>query len=401
VSAWRERARAALRSPATWIALGMVLRLAHVATLGNRYYFGDTAEYEVSALRLLHGMGLDQSIPRAPLYPMLMALSFLAGGESNYFVMRGIDLGLSLALMVLVSRLAGRLGGPTAAALAAAGTAVAPTLVFAAGLLYPTTLHATLLAGSTLVALELRERPRLRLGVLLGLLFVLGWLTDQVFLVPAGAVSLWLLLGLRSRGAPLARALAVAGLVFAAVALPYVRMQQRIGGGGVFMHKAQAVLHSARTDPILAHDRWVRFPPDTPFEPLSMTGFLRREARLLSREPLAYLHDVSWEFLHFFRPVPDRVQTENRFTRPVVRYAGGIYFLVLLVLAGFGLAFGRGPRAARLLLAGVVLATAAIYSFFFTQTRYRIPVEPQMLVLAALGVRLERPRWVGHHRRDP
>lgn len=401
MSGWAARARAVARSPWSWIALGMVLRIAYVSTLENRWYFGDTGEYEASALRILHGMGFDQSIPRAPLYPSLMALSFLVGGESNYAVMRGIDLGLGLALMVVVSRIAGRLGGPTAATLAAAGIAVAPTLVFAAGLLYPTTLHATLLAAATLVALKLRERPTARLGALLGLLFGLGWLTDQVFLVPAAAVSLWLVLEGRAHGRALARALAVAGALIAAVALPYVRMQQRAGGGGVFMHKAQAVLHSARTDPILAHDRWVRFPPDTPFEPLSMTGFLRREVRLLSQQPVAYLHDVSWEFLHFFRPVPDRVQTENRFTRPVVRYAGGIYFLVLLLLAGFGLAFGRGPRAGRFLLAGVVVATAAIYAFFFTQARYRIPVEPQMIALAALGVRVERLRPLGHHRREP
>jgi hypothetical protein len=31
------------------------------------------------------------------------------------------------------------------------------------------------------------------------------------------------------------------------------------------------------------------------------------------------------------------------------------------------------------------------YSFFFTQARYRIPIEPQMLVLAALGVQRAFP----------
>jgi hypothetical protein len=371
----------------------MVLRVAYVATLGNRYYFGDTAEYEMSALRFLHGQGFNQSIPRAPLFPLLMALSFWLGGEGSYYVVRAFNLGLGLALMVVVSRLAGRLGGRPAATLAAAGIAVAPTIVFVAGLLYPTTLYATLLAASTLVAVDLSERPSLRLGAILGALFALGWLTDQVFLAPAGAVSGWLLVGLSRRGgAPLARALGVAGIAAAAVALPYILTLQRDGGQSVFMRKAQAVLHSARTDPILSHDRWVHFPPDAPFEALSVKRFLLREAQLFSHAPLAYVHDVAWEFLHFFRPVPDRVQTENRFTRPDVRYVGGVYFLVLLVLAGLGLWFGAGPREARILLACVILTTAALYSFFFTQTRYRIPVEPQMLVLAALGLHRAFPR---------
>jgi hypothetical protein len=166
---------------------------------------------------------------------------------------------------------------------------------------------------------------------------------------------------------------------------------ERIGGDGVFMKKAQGVLHSARTDPILAHDRWVHYPPDTPFVPLSPHEFLRREGLLFAHAPLSYLHDWVWEFLHFFRPVPDRVQSENRFTQPVVLYAGGLYFLVLLTLAVLGLGFGTGPRDGRALLALVVLATAAFYSFFFTQARYRIPIEPQMLVLAALGVQRAFP----------
>ena len=42
----------------------------------------------------------------------------------------------------------------------------------------------------------------------------------------------------------------------------------------------------------------------------------------------------------------------------------------------------------------IVLATAAFYSLFFTQTRYRIPVEPQITLLAALGaLRLIPRKW--------
>jgi len=69
----------------------------------------------------------------------------------------------------------------------------------------------------------------------------------------------------------------------------------------------------------------------------------------------------------------------------------------LITLAILGLGFGQGPRQGRILLALVVLATASFYSFFFTQTRYRIPVEPQLTVLAALGLERALPgfaRWL-------
>ncbi len=387
-----KRALDVLRSPWSWIVLGTLLRLAHILSLGNRYYFGDTLEYEAAALRILHGMGIDSTSPRAPLYPLFMALSFWIGGEGNYFVARLLKLVLAVALMIVVSRLAGRMGGRAAATLAAMAVAVAPTIVFVSGLLYPTTLYMLLLAGLTRVTWELGESPSGRHGAAFGLLLALGWLTDQVLLAPAAAIGVYLLIRMRRLGVPLARALTVGALVAATVALPYLMSLHRLGSDRVFMRKAQSVLHSARTDPVLAQERWVHFAPGTPFEPKSPQGFARQEGTLFVRQPIAYLHDVTWEFLHFFRPVPDRIQTENRFTQPVVLYLGGLYFLTLLTLAILGLGFGEGPRRGRLLLAGMVLVTAGFYAFFFTQARYRIPVEPQLIVLAALGVKRAFPR---------
>src|SRR5262249_14372539 len=45
----RASLRSLVRSPGGWIALGTLLRLVHILSLGNRYYFGDTLEYESAA----------------------------------------------------------------------------------------------------------------------------------------------------------------------------------------------------------------------------------------------------------------------------------------------------------------------------------------------------------------
>src|SRR5438093_8354879 len=114
-----------------------------------------------------------------------MAFRFWVGGEGNYLVTRLLKLVLAGALMAVVSRLAGRLGGRPAAILAGVGIALAPTIVFVSGLLYPTTLYMLLLASFTLAAWDVSERPTGRRGVVLGLMFALGWLTDQVMVAPA------------------------------------------------------------------------------------------------------------------------------------------------------------------------------------------------------------------------
>jgi Dolichyl-phosphate-mannose-protein mannosyltransferase len=380
----------ALRTPVGWIAIGTMLRIVHLLTLGNRYYFGDTAEYQAAALRILHGIGLDQASPRAPLYPLLMATGFSIGGEGNMVATRWLQLLVAITLMFVTSRLAGRIAGPTAATLTAAGMAVAPTLVFVSGLLYPTTLYMLMLVGFAYLVLRLGEDPTLRDGAMLGIVFALGFLADQVFLAPSLAIALWLLSRLRTHGTTLARALTVGALCATALLTPYSLATRAPSGGSssdhIFMRKAQTVLHSARTDPVLSRERWMRFPQDASFEALSPGRFLLREGSLFARYPVAYTHDYVFEFLHFFRPVPDRVQTENRFTQPIVLYVGGLYFIALLILSFLGLGFGAGLTRHRILLTLGVLGTAAFYAFFFTQARYRIPVEPFLIILAAIGV---------------
>ena len=158
------------------------------------------------------------------------------------------------------------------------------------------------------------------------------------------------------------------------------------------MEKAQVVLYYARTDPRLAGKRAVR---DTTvlFHPLSTVQFVGREWRLLREQPLPYLSDYVWEFVHFFQPMPDRITTQNAYTSSGAKLVTALYFLPVLILGLVGLLLGAGSTRERRLLALVPISTAALYALFFTQTRYRIPTEPQMLVLAALGLIRLLPRF--------
>ena len=77
---------------------------------------------------------------------------------------------------------------------------------------------------------------------------------------------------------------------------------------------------------------------------------------------------------------------------PLVLVTGAIWFVPVLGLALLALRSRRVRRRDLLLLWGVVLATDLLYSVFFTQTRYRIPVEPQLVILAAMGLHWAFPR---------
>jgi len=126
-----------------------------------------------------------------------------------------------------------------------------------------------------------------------------------------------------------------------------------------------------------------------------MHAFVAREMGLFLSRPVAFLHDYLFELLHFFKPIADRVTSQNRFNTLPVLLVGAAWFVGLLSLSLVGLIAGAAPLRGRLLLATVVMSTAMFYAFFFTQARYRIPIEPQLVVLAALGIAKAFPRVTG------
>lgn len=369
-----------------------ILRVVLIIHMGSHYYFADTAEYDAAARNILAGHGPGRDFPRAPLYPALMALGFALFGKGNLAGVRMLQLIAGLAVVALTMRLGYRLGGRPGAVLAGAGAAIAPTLVFTTAMLYPTSLYTLLLLGVTLLAHALDTRPGPWRGAMLGLLMFLLWMTDQVAAAPLAAVLLWLLWGTWTKSSVPAqrwlRAVTVAIAVATAVLLaaPWTIVQTRlIGGSAFFMEKAQMVLYFARADPDVGGSRALR-DTATVFRPLTTVEFVGREFRLLRGQPAPYVSDCVGEFVHFFQPMPDRIRTQNVYTSAGAKLVTALYFLPVLILGIVGLLFGGGPARDRRLLALVPIGTAALYALFFAQTRYRIPTEPQMLVLAALGL---------------
>lgn len=380
------------------LAVTLFARLAFISTLRNEYYFADTVEYRANAIDLMAGKPLDPGSPRAPVFPAFLALGYTVGGLDNFLVLRLMQIGLSLLMVLAGVRLGRRIGGPATGILTGLGIALSPTLVFSNGLLYPTTIYTLLLLWVTLGALALAEKPTVWRSLGAGFSLALGILTDPVMAAPGAAAFAWLLWESRHRGRALLLATLLAMATTGIVTETYMRTQASPETGEApFVGKAQWTLWWARTDVSMRDDRMIQLPISTEFHPLPAKQFLAREWEYVRTRPLAYAHDFAFEFIHFFWPGVDRLQTANKFTTPNVKLVGAVHFWPVLVLALLGMAFGLARFRDRMLLVLVSVATAVFYSFFFTQTRYRIPVEPQMTLLAALGLQRLWPgltRWL-------
>ncbi len=382
----RPRWLALLLHPVTILVLAALVRLAFILSMGNRYYFGDTKDYLQAATRMLAGLPPAEGDPRAPLYPAIMALGFLIGGPGDVATVRILQLFLSVALVALTMRLGWRLGGARVMLPAGVLMAFGPLYVFTAGLLYPTTLYTLLLMCMAMMAYELDEKPRPLPAVVLGITIGLGWMTDQVIIAPVFAILAWLAWPTRTGWRARLGMTAVAVVTAAMIVVPYVQSHRRMfGQNAAFMSKAQYVLHWARTDSSVAKSRWVRYPADSLFAPLPARQFLSHEGNLILHQPVAYAHDVAVECLHFFKPIPDRVQSKNQYNQPSVLWVAAVHFAPVMLFGIWGAWRADVSRRRRWLLLAPVLATTAFYSLFFTQTRYRIPIEPYLVLLAALG----------------
>jgi 4-amino-4-deoxy-L-arabinose transferase-like glycosyltransferase len=385
---WREHPHRLLFAI---LGVALLARLVLIMQMGPHYYFGDTAEYEKVAKDFMAGRGFQADVPRAPLYPLFMAAGFLLGGQGNYMAVRLLQVVFGLSIVVLCYVLGRRIAGQGVGLIAALGAALAPTLVFTTALLYPTVLRTLCVLAATLACVWMVRHPSLASAVLLGLALAAGWYTNPAFAVQGAALVCGLVLvAWRRRGAlPRTAAGAIAIAVIACAPSLWIASS---GKGEVFMAKAQYVMHVARSDPAFGPDRLVRIAPDTPFAPLGTGAFVRREWELMRTQPVAYLHDYVDELVHFFAPVPDRLQTSNVYTRPVVKAVAAIYFVPVLGFGLYGLWRGRARRCDRIFLLLPIVATAAFYAMFFTQTRYRVSIEPLLIVAAGLGLQRAFPR---------
>ncbi len=118
-------------------------------------------------------------------------------------------------------------------------------------------------------------------------------------------------------------------------------------------------------------------------EAVQKQSFVENLRALVLKDPQAFFTRYLDEFLHFWKPMPDRFYSQNEFTVSGTVLLSAIAFTPVLVLFVIGLLFIKPRWRETSLLLFMILSTALIYSFFMTKARYRMPVEPYMIIIAA------------------
>ena len=339
-------------------------------------------EYEVGWLDIwsnnqFSGAGLP------PMQPFVILMGLAMGGGGIWAPKLILAL-LGAGTAGLTSLLGNRLFGGRAAVVAGLVCAVYPFLLFVNNTLFPQTLAGFLLL---LVILALvppaGHSPRRILGggLALGALI----LAVPAFAPLAPMFAFWLIWGVRRMGDGWVRAVgmaAVLSLGASAVVLPWtVRTSLRY---------REFILVSACSTVPFWEGNLGEYPRKfvrelRPLSPMQREAYLHRLAReRIQARPAEFARRVVKKYVAFFG-FWDRQLIQNRYSGVFYKTLGALTSAPILLGALLGLRRALRANPNVRWVVATVLLTALIYALFLAKIRYRLTIEPLLILAAAVA----------------
>lgn len=394
------------------VVLGTVLaRVVFLGVFGHTLSL-QTSGYDAYAVNLRDGHGYtrfedhhaDSDLP--PLYPFFLVGVYSVLGRDPIAV--GIaQIGLDVLTVLLIYWIGRRVAGETAGLLAAALTGFYPYLIFQNLSMNDTALFMTLLTAGIALAYYVRDTLDWRAAAGLGIVFGLAALTKTlvVLILPLLIVWWWREIGLRAA----LRLALIAGVTLVIVLAPWAIRNTRLHGefvlvstnGGSNLHQG----NNACVADYLARGwdaQWVDCLPPEPegLDEVEADRWHRDQAiRYVRDHPGGWLRLLGVKLWVLWTPaimpydVPpdakledDSVLQYNTTSFQIARIVHLLYFIPPLAFGVIGLrAAWRDHHAIGPLIA-VLIGITVTYLIFHPSTRYRVPADPFVFVLAAYAL---------------
>ena len=384
------------------VAVGLAVRVGYVLTLAGRPLEADELDYIESAKGLLGGNGFDATVYYhvPPLPPLLLAAAFAVTGPGLTPAML-----LQCAMFIpaaWVAFLLGRevAGGELGGLVTLAMVSFYPYFIFFAGQIGTEAPAFVLIPATVLAGLRAVRNPTIGNACWVGLLIAAATLTRAAVLyylalVPVAFVAAW---GLRDRR--WIRGSAAVLLAFLALYLPWCAVNRHYFGewiasptigSGVMLY--QTALRLTIPDPA-ERAQYLRqeilpkyyYPSGaTHAQRLAGDRHMATEGKRLIGENISRMPRLVWENLtRFWQFYPNYGEPGAR--RFVYRIAGLASYGLLFPLLATGLVVGLARFRQLSCLYLFVGYFSAVHTVLFGKLRYRIPMDPLLLALAAMGL---------------
>ncbi len=408
------------------LALAAVLRglylwdnLAHNPF--SRLLVLDSAHYDLWGVAVSEGDWLGEHVfLQAPLYPYLLGLLYWLVGRRLWLVYV-LQHGLGLLNVWLTWRLGRRWFDERVALVGTALFVLYPFAVFVEGKVLVTTLYVTLSLLTLELAGGLAENPRLRRGVLLGLVLGVASVTRSNGLVLLVLVVAWLVAVAPREGRRRSACVAAVVVAACAVVAPVTVRNWVVGrsfvpvsaGGGLAFARSNVLGGRGGFEPVPELPDSVVKSPDQISELAEIelgrkpsarevsAFWMQRTLGKLREQPGAWLRLEAWKALRMidnYEHGTENALSEERPTTPVL-YLFLVPAGVILAFAAVGLAGGLGEVGRRSLLYLYVGSLVAGMLVFAVVGRYRLPVMPVLALFAGwamvgVGEAARGKRWL-------
>jgi 4-amino-4-deoxy-L-arabinose transferase-like glycosyltransferase len=401
--------RAIQPSEGRWLALivgvGLALRAAAIASL-DHVPESDELAYISMAINLLAGHGIVDAMGNHAMYNVgyplfVLAPVFSVFGES-LVAGRLANLLLGGVTIVFCHQVAREAGaGPLGRLAAAALWAIyLPASVYGVYLLKEN-LMTPLMLGVVWCALRLARQPSARVaclcGVLLGLLALTGNAALSLVAVAACALALAPATPPRRIGMGV-----TAALLAVAVATPWTIRNLQVVGAPVLNTNGGFNLYLGNNPAATGMFVSIADTPRGPtWEALRKTGEVQA-SETLRREAVAWVRAHPGEFVglalrkaaYFWTPPLHEGKGESSTIERVVRLLWAVQFIALAAAALGSVLIGRLRNRQTALLWLALTCYTAVHMLFYVIFRYREPIMPVLVVLAALTIEALVAAWL-------
>jgi 4-amino-4-deoxy-L-arabinose transferase-like glycosyltransferase len=387
----------------------LLIRVVFTLTLKDGFYFSDEFDYTVTAHYVVEHGTFPESFDRSPLFPLFLAGLFKLGGES-FFYIRIVQAALGAFIALQIALIGRRVGGSAVGIVSGALWAIYPMGVFMSGILYPAILLTSLMTSAVLCLLAKPGSSAYVAWVAFaGLLLGAATLTKPMAFASIVLVALWLFT--QRRSGRLRLVLVSVFLSSALMSLLPWTLHNAVKHGEFVPIESRSLDELVpwaenSTAPTIEGKRnqgqllQAKGDSTTVAQPSADSKLVGMFTRMAKRYPS--------EFVSFFELYPTRVgflrqsqreQARRKKTERFVRYipfgsdlvmavsifsVGSLY---LFAVVGMGSMWrGREKRRELSLFVLLVLSFALSYAISWGKIRYRIPVDPYIILLSAWGV---------------
>ncbi|MBM4082346.1 MAG: glycosyltransferase family 39 protein, partial [Planctomycetes bacterium] len=364
-----------------------LVRAAYVVTLDESLQFADSVGYDALAKNLLAGKGLvfdeTHQVVRAPFYPIFLAACYELFGPGALLMPRLIQCAVGAILCLLVFLLAQRVFDERAGMIAAVICVFYPFFIFYTGLILTETFFACALAALVFALVDVRDRRDVQgaawAGLALGVCVLLrpSMLTFVPFLLPFWiACAGW-------RRETVKSFVMVAGAV-AIVLIPWT-WRNYVVTGGKFVPTTLLVgksLYEANSDYATGGPAMhlVQWPPEIErMSEYDADRYMKAKAvEWIKANPGCFVKLAFVKLGRFWNPFPNFEEYRSTPYLLISLFSFG----PVLVFSLWGIWRAAGQWRQVLLLLAPVFYFSLLHSVFVGSIRYRMPVEPFLIVLA-------------------